>query len=73
MIKVIIGNQFMRSPEFVSPNTTIRTVLGKSGIDCAQGKTYLIGCREIPLTDADFDKSFADFGIVDGECRLYNE
>lgn len=72
MIQVIVGNQTMRKPEFVSPDTTIRAVLDKVGIDYTHGATYLIGHREVLLTDADFDKSFSDFGITDDRCQLLN-
>lgn len=71
MIKVIVGNQTVRKPEFVTPDTTIYALLEKVGIEHTAQKTYLIGRQEFSLVEADFNKSFADFGVVDGECYLF--
>lgn len=71
MIRVIVGNQTVRKPEFVTPNTTIYALLEKVGIERTAQKKYLIGHQEFSLVDTDFNKSFADFGIVSGECYLF--
>lgn len=71
MIKVIVGNQTVRKLEFATPDTTIYALLEKVGIEHTAQKKYLIGRQEFSLVDADFNKSFADFGIVSDKCYLF--
>lgn len=66
MIKVTIGNNVNRKAHILDPNTTLRSALETAEIDYTRGVTHLNG---FSLGVGDFDKTFADFNIVE-KCFL---
>lgn len=70
LIKVTTGTSFQRhTTDPIDPtNTTLRSVLDEYGVDYTVGQTNLDGR---PLSDADLDKTFADFGKTTN-CYLLN-
>lgn len=68
MVKVTVGNNLKRETVIEDPNTTLRTVLERAGVDYRRGITTLDGST---LNPGDLDKSFADHGITE-KCFLLN-
>lgn len=71
ILNVVCGTSFNRTPpKPVDPaTTTLRSVLDEANVDYHHGQTNLDGRI---LSDADLDKTFADFGKTSGTAWLLN-
>ena len=68
MIKVRVGNNVDRCPEFIVPDTTtLREAVSRSGIDLSHNVTNVNGHT---IQGDDWDKTFADFGITE-KARIF--
>lgn len=66
MIQVTVGTNTDRNRVMVNPGTTVRTVLEDNHIDYAAGAIRL---DSEPISGAELDKTFEDFGITE-KCYL---
>ena len=62
MVKVNVGNNLKRSVDIVPPETTLREVLERAGVDYHSSTVNLDGST---VNDCDLDMTFAYFDITD--------